>query len=88
MSSRDLSAWRWRKVRTLVLVRDGYRCQIRMPGCTGYATEVDHITPRSVNPGLWYSEDNCRAACRSCNNHRGVLPDDRIYRQSDPSREW
>ena len=32
----------WRRVRALVLARDGYRCRLALPGgvCTGLATQV------------------------------------------------
>lgn len=56
---------RWVAIRAEVLERDGYRCQIRGPGCTGGATMVDHITPRRVGGGD--SLDNLRGACSSCN---------------------
>lgn len=52
----------WRKRRQHVLDRDGHQCQLRLPGCTHDATEVDHITP-----GDDHSEGNLRAACRNCN---------------------
>ena len=35
----------WRVVRRQVLDRDQYRCTIGMEGCTGTATQVDHIHP-------------------------------------------
>lgn len=34
----------WRARRKLVLERDGYRCQARMPGCQESADEVHHLT--------------------------------------------
>jgi hypothetical protein len=57
---------RWRTVRRAVLVRDGYRCQIRGPGCKGVATVVDHVTPESVT-GPVYDAARLRSACQSCN---------------------
>lgn len=55
-------------LRAAVLSRDGYRCQIRLDGCTTIATQADHIRPREVaGDGL----DNLRAACAWCNNSRG-----------------
>jgi len=42
----------WRRTRLLVLQRDGYRCQIRGPKCTGRATHVDHVLGRSESTAL------------------------------------
>jgi 5-methylcytosine-specific restriction enzyme A len=57
--------WAFQKVRPLVLERDGHRCQVQLPGCTGHATAVDHITP-----GGPATLDNLRAACVPCNSRR------------------
>jgi hypothetical protein len=59
----------WRRVRKVVLERDGYLCRVRLPGCTGQATQCDHII--SVDDGgSWFDEGNLRAACAHCNNAR------------------
>lgn len=71
----------WRKVRAEILVRDNHRCQIKGPGCTGEATEVDHITPVSMG-GAWYDHENLRASCSRCNQMRNVK------RTIVPSRVW
>jgi 5-methylcytosine-specific restriction endonuclease McrA len=55
--------------RQRILARDGYRCQLRLPGCTGRATHVDHIVPRGV--GGTDDDSNRRAACAACNLRRG-----------------
>lgn len=59
------STSQWRKTRAVVLARDGYRCQIRLPGvCTDKATQVHHTQGRSV------TGDDPRylvASCRECN---------------------
>lgn len=52
----------WAKIRARILARDGHLCQIRLPGCTVAATEVDHI-----HPGDDHHPDNLRAACTHCN---------------------
>lgn len=49
-------------IRPAILDRDGHLCQIGLPGCTGHATEVDHIVP-----GDDHSPANLQAACTSCN---------------------
>lgn len=63
----------WRKVREFVLARDGYQCQVRLPGCSGRAPltggpgvagHAHHTLGREV------SGDDVRwivAACVSCN---------------------
>lgn len=56
----------WKRVRRVVLERDGHRCQIAGPNCTGHADQVDHITPVELG-GAWFDLDNLRAACRRCN---------------------
>jgi 5-methylcytosine-specific restriction endonuclease McrA len=57
----------WKRLRASILDRDGGVCQIRLPGCTGLATEVDHI-----RPGDDHSESNLRAACQSCNQRANI----------------
>jgi 5-methylcytosine-specific restriction endonuclease McrA len=63
----------YKRLRLLVLDRDRWTCQVRGPGCKGYATEVDHVIPR-MDGGSVYDMANLRASCRSCNagraNHR------------------
>lgn len=55
-------------LRRVVLARDAYRCQLKLPGCTTIATTVDHIRSREVAGD---GEDNLRAACAWCNMSRG-----------------
>ena len=63
--------WRWSSVRKLVLARDRGRCQLGIPGvCILAATEVDHITPRSLGGGD--AMDNLRAVCHPCHLGRGM----------------
>ncbi len=70
------------KVRAQVLERDGYRCQLRFPGCLELATEVDHIVPRAAG-GAIFDAANLRAVCRRCHDRRPpVKPRD------DPCRIW
>lgn len=60
----------WRKVRLLILRRDGYRCQIQGPGCTGHAGTVDHITSLHQG-GARLDPANLQAACGHCNYGKG-----------------
>jgi 5-methylcytosine-specific restriction endonuclease McrA len=55
------NAW-WAK-RCLVLERDAYRCQARLPGCTRRADEVHHLTYDNLgNEPLW----DLISVCTSC----------------------
>lgn len=55
----------WPATRRRILKRDGYRCRIRLPGCKGRATDVDHIDdPTDHRPS------NLRAACGWCHGRR------------------
>jgi 5-methylcytosine-specific restriction endonuclease McrA len=90
MSTRKDGSWRydgfWRKVRPRVLERDGYRCQIRGPGCRGEATEVDHIVDVGLG-GALYDETNCRSVCGPCHRRRSNQRRQEFGRRR-PSREW
>jgi len=56
----------WPIVRLAVLDRDLWLCQIKGPGCTRYATCVDHIVSRA--DGGENDPANLRAACLACNS--------------------
>lgn len=45
-------------------------CQIQDPGCTRWATHVDHIVPL-VQGGAMWDPANLRASCATCNLSRG-----------------
>jgi 5-methylcytosine-specific restriction enzyme A len=87
VSKRKDGSWRydghWRKVRQHVLERDERKCQLRLPGCRGRATEVDHIVDVAVG-GALYDPDNCRAVC-ACHRRRSNTKRQRS-RQSPPSQ--
>lgn len=53
---------KWRKARLAALQRARGRCEIRMEGCQGAASEVDHIDGAENDP----EHKNLRAACGSC----------------------
>jgi 5-methylcytosine-specific restriction endonuclease McrA len=77
----------WRKVRLAILERDGWECQLRLEGCTGWASEVDHVVAVSLGGGV-YDPENLRAACATCNRRRGgVLGGSKPFERR-PSREW
>jgi 5-methylcytosine-specific restriction endonuclease McrA len=75
-------------LRLQVFERDGWRCRIRGPRCTGYAEELDHIVPRHQG-GALLDPDNCRAACLICNRGRRYRRR-RAERPAapGPSRDW
>lgn len=56
----------WYAVRLMTLVRDGYRCQIGLPGCKGRANSADHIVELGQG-GDPYDLGNLQAACMPCN---------------------
>lgn len=59
----------WRRIRSLVLRRDGYRCRVQVPGvCSGRATCVHHTVGRGItgdDPAYLLS------SCRECNERIG-----------------
>jgi 5-methylcytosine-specific restriction endonuclease McrA len=54
------------EVRKVVLARDRFVCQIRLPACRGRADTVDHVVELE-DGGSAYALSNLQAACRSCN---------------------
>lgn len=54
----------WRKARLACLKRCRWRCEIRLDGCRGAASQVDHIVP--VSQGGGHDQANLRGACASC----------------------
>lgn len=61
----------WRNTRALVLARDGHHCQLRYPGCTGEATQVDH-TINLASTGTArrdaVSPEDCASVCQPCHD--------------------
>lgn len=62
------STRQWRRVRALVLARDGHRCRLRLPGCTTRANHVHHTVAREV---VGDDPAHLLAACASCNLKAG-----------------
>jgi 5-methylcytosine-specific restriction endonuclease McrA len=54
----------WRRTRARVLARDGYRCRLRLEGCTGQAECVHHVHGRGVTGD---DERFLVASCTNCN---------------------
>ena len=57
----------WRRLRPMILARDGYRCH----WCGNRANTVDHLVPRAEG-GARYDPTNLVAACTPCNMCRGA----------------
>ena len=61
------SSTRWKKVRELAKIRDGYRCIVC--GATG-RLDVDHIEPWQRRPDLAFELSNLRTLCRLHHNRK------------------
>jgi len=58
----------WRKVRAVVLARDGYICQLRISGvCTYRARHVHHLHGKDMGD----HPSGLVASCAECNLHLG-----------------
>lgn len=55
----------WERRRSRVFVRDRRTCQLQFTGCTGRATEVDHIDSNAD-----HTIKNLRAVCHDCHAKR------------------
>ena len=66
-SSAITKSARWKRVRAVVLERDGYACQLRGPRCTGVATQVDHA--RAIaHGGDPFDPAGCVSVCQPCHS--------------------
>jgi 5-methylcytosine-specific restriction endonuclease McrA len=68
-AAKVLSTQAYKRLRLAVLDRDLWLCQVRLEGCTRYATQVDHVVPRHEGGAVW-DPANLRASCASCNVRR------------------
>lgn len=57
----------WRRTRARVLARDGYRCQLKLRGCTTIADQVHH----KLGKGVSEDDADLEAACSWCNQSFG-----------------
>lgn len=63
----------WQAVRTQVLARDGYRCQVcKRAGRLTPATTVHHLQSVRQAPGLKLDPANLETICRACHNAEHV----------------
>jgi 5-methylcytosine-specific restriction endonuclease McrA len=66
-SSRVTGTQAWKRVRFIVLQRDGYACHY----CGKKASAVDHVVPVS-HGGDPLDPANLRASCTYCNSSKGA----------------
>lgn len=62
----------WRTLSRAKLQAARYRCEAKLPGCTGIACEVHHKQPIQLQEG-WdrrFDWDNLEAVCTACHNGR------------------
>lgn len=72
-----------RSRRERVLERDGWRCQLQLPGCLQTATHADHVIPLAL--GGADAEWNLQAACSRCNLSKGARPPGSLMTPRTPS---
>lgn len=70
----------WEAARRRILQRDNHHCQLRLEGCTGRATEVDHRVA-----GDNHDPTNLQAVCSSCHK-RKTQAEAALARAPRPSR--
>lgn len=66
---------RWKKLRKIIISRDGGHCQrclIKYSRIESRNLEIHHIKPRSKYPELRFEESNLITLCKSCNTHIGT----------------
>lgn len=70
-----LTSSRWRKLRSIIIKRDGSRCQrcfVKYGIITIDTLQVHHIKPRIKYPELIFDESNCITLCKTCNLQLGT----------------
>lgn len=58
----------WRRARDAAMRRDQWRCQLRLEGCQGAASQVGHIL--AVADGVDHRLTNLRSVCTACHAKR------------------
>ena len=74
----------WKSLSKRCLERDGFRCQIRLPGCRGRAVSADHVVELE-DGGPPFDLGNLQAACRSCNTAKRNR---RVAERAKAVRRW
>jgi 5-methylcytosine-specific restriction endonuclease McrA len=84
----DLRTPQWRATRLAVLERDGYVCQVRLPGCRRVATEAHHLDDFALH-GAGMDPARLVASCARCNRVLGGRLGRRLQLQAArSSRAW
>jgi hypothetical protein len=65
----------YRKFRALILARDKYACQLRLPGCTITGNQLHHLLGVAVSGKVCAPEHAC-ASCFACNRSIGEVKGD------------
>lgn len=72
---KPLSSTRWKKLRSLIIKRDGgscQRCKIKYGIINSDELQVHHIKPRINFPELIFEESNLLTLCKTCNLQIGL----------------
>jgi 5-methylcytosine-specific restriction endonuclease McrA len=84
-TKRVYADWRWQAIRKAAIRKARGECELKLPGCTQFATQGDHITALE-DGGPPFSPYNVQASCQHCNvakeNNR------RLGREVRTSRQW
>lgn len=65
----DYTSAAWKRKRSAILRRDGYRCRnCRRYGRSREAVEVHHVKPVDEYPELAFSDANLVSLCHACHN--------------------
>lgn len=71
-SQEFLDSVEWRRLRLVILKRDGARCQCcGASAASGAVMHVDHIKPRRTHPELYLDPNNLQVLCHECNHGKG-----------------
>ena len=71
-----------RHIRVRILERDGWRCQLGLPGCEYHACQIDHIAGVAQLGYANDDDDNLRSVCSSCHRVRSNAQRDAAVRGS------
>lgn len=72
VSDAFLQSFEWRRIRMVVLKRDGAKCRCcGATPATGAVMNVDHIKPRRIFPELALDPNNLQVLCGDCNHGKG-----------------
>lgn len=70
----------WKRARENCLRRANWKCELRLAGCQGAASQADHIDGLANDP----NHQNLRAVCKACHAKR-TAQQGRGYRATQPA---